>query len=116
MSLILPILLKDRTECYDCISKPTPKTFPVCTIRATPSEPIHCIVWGKSYLLPCVQSFSAFRKVPSGLIGCSLHDRDRKLFGEDDEAEDEQELEKAKATDQDGMHNSICGQNVTIGS
>lgn len=67
---------KDRTECYDCVSKPTPKTFPVCTIRATPSEPIHCIVWGKSYLLP-------------------------KLFGEDDEASDEQELEKAKATDQD---------------
>ena len=59
---------------------------------------------------------SAFRKVPSGLIGCSLYDRDRKLFGEDDEAADEQELEKAKATDQDGMHISICGQNVTIGS
>ena len=26
----------------------------------------------------------------------------RKLFGEDDEAEDEQELEKAKANDKDG--------------
>jgi ubiquitin-like 1-activating enzyme E1 B len=23
----------------------------VCTIRSTPSQPIHCIVWGKSYLL-----------------------------------------------------------------
>ncbi|TFK50549.1 hypothetical protein OE88DRAFT_1713030 [Heliocybe sulcata] len=44
-------LLKDRTECFDCISKPTPKTFPVCTIRSTPSQPIHCIVWAKSYLL-----------------------------------------------------------------
>lgn len=69
-------MLKDRTECYDCVSKPSPKTFPVCTIRATPSEPIHCIVWGKSYLLP-------------------------KLFGEDDEAEDDQELEKAKVNDKD---------------
>ncbi|KAG6817377.1 hypothetical protein H0H87_009564 [Tephrocybe sp. NHM501043] len=44
-------LLKDRTECFDCVPKPTPKTFPVCTIRSTPSQPIHCIVWSKSYLL-----------------------------------------------------------------
>ncbi|KAH7908705.1 hypothetical protein BJ138DRAFT_1103289 [Hygrophoropsis aurantiaca] len=45
-------LLKDRTECFDCVTKPTPKSFPVCTIRSTPSQPIHCIVWAKSYLLP----------------------------------------------------------------
>ncbi|KAG2142954.1 hypothetical protein DEU56DRAFT_979414 [Suillus clintonianus] len=45
-------LLKDRTECFDCVPKPTPTTFPVCTIRSTPSQPIHCIVWAKSYLLP----------------------------------------------------------------
>jgi ubiquitin-like 1-activating enzyme E1 B len=42
---------QDRTECFDCIPKPTPKTFPVCTIRSTPSQPIHCIVWSKSYLM-----------------------------------------------------------------
>ena len=41
---------KDITECYDCSVKETPKTFPVCTIRSTPSQPIHCIVWAKSYL------------------------------------------------------------------
>ncbi|GLB41204.1 putative ubiquitin-activating enzyme active site [Lyophyllum shimeji] len=44
-------LLKDKTECFDCIPKPTPKTFPVCTIRSTPSQPIHCVVWSKSYLM-----------------------------------------------------------------
>ncbi|KAJ7768457.1 hypothetical protein B0H16DRAFT_317374 [Mycena metata] len=44
-------LIKDMTECFDCIAKPTPKTFPVCTIRSTPSQPIHCIVWSKSYLM-----------------------------------------------------------------
>lgn len=38
------------TECYDCNPKPTTKSFPVCTIRSTPSQPIHCIVWAKSYL------------------------------------------------------------------
>ena len=36
--------------CYDCTPKVTPTTFPVCTIRSTPSQPIHCIVWAKSYL------------------------------------------------------------------
>ncbi|CAK5264981.1 unnamed protein product [Mycena citricolor] len=44
-------ILKNTTECFDCIPKPTPKTFPVCTIRSTPSQPIHCIVWSKSYLM-----------------------------------------------------------------
>lgn len=41
---------KGLTECYDCQDKQTPKSFPVCTIRSTPSQPIHCIVWAKSYL------------------------------------------------------------------
>ena len=41
---------KGLTECYDCSEKQTPKSFPVCTIRSTPSQPIHCIVWAKSYL------------------------------------------------------------------
>ena len=27
--------------------KPTPKTFAVCTINSTPSEPVHCVVWAK---------------------------------------------------------------------
>ncbi|KAH8109913.1 hypothetical protein DFH11DRAFT_840626 [Phellopilus nigrolimitatus] len=45
-------ILKGRTECFDCLPKPVPKTFPVCTIRSTPSQPIHCIVWAKSYLIP----------------------------------------------------------------
>ncbi|PQE30976.1 ubiquitin-activating enzyme E1 protein [Rutstroemia sp. NJR-2017a WRK4] len=45
------VIKKGQTACYDCTTKETPKTFPVCTIRSTPSQPIHCIVWGKSYLL-----------------------------------------------------------------
>ncbi|KAJ3203166.1 E1 ubiquitin-activating protein uba2, partial [Clydaea vesicula] len=28
---------KNLYECFDCEPKPTPKTFPVCTIRSTPS-------------------------------------------------------------------------------
>ncbi|KAK4204740.1 putative ubiquitin-activating enzyme E1-like protein [Triangularia verruculosa] len=45
------VIKKGVTACYDCTPKDTPKSFPVCTIRSTPSQPIHCIVWGKSYLL-----------------------------------------------------------------
>ncbi|KAG5952240.1 hypothetical protein E4U57_006298 [Claviceps arundinis] len=45
------VIKKGSTACYDCTPKETPKSFPVCTIRSTPSQPIHCIVWGKSYLL-----------------------------------------------------------------
>ncbi|KAL4235425.1 E1 ubiquitin-activating protein uba2 [Mactra antiquata] len=41
------VIKKGVTECYECIPKPRQKTFPGCTIRNTPSEPIHCVVWAK---------------------------------------------------------------------
>ncbi|XP_046396375.1 SUMO-activating enzyme subunit 2 [Ischnura elegans] len=41
------VIKKGLTECYECVTKPSQKNFPSCTIRNTPSEPIHCIVWGK---------------------------------------------------------------------
>ncbi|KAI9809159.1 MAG: hypothetical protein M1825_002449 [Sarcosagium campestre] len=44
------VIRKGKTECYDCNMKESPKSFPICTIRSTPSQPIHCIVWAKSYL------------------------------------------------------------------
>ena len=50
------VIKKGVTACYDCSPKETPKSFPVCTIRSTPSQPIHCIVWGKSYLLRYIAS------------------------------------------------------------
>lgn len=44
------VVKRGITECYACREKDLPKAFPVCTIRSTPSQPIHCIVWAKSYL------------------------------------------------------------------
>lgn len=41
------VIRKGETECFECHPKPPPKSFPVCTIRNTPSLPIHCIVWAK---------------------------------------------------------------------
>ncbi|KAH9950844.1 hypothetical protein B0H21DRAFT_863854, partial [Amylocystis lapponica] len=79
-------IIKDRTECFDCIPKPTPKTFPVCTIRSTPSQPIHCIVWAKNYLLPLVShdvcteqssSLPRFPEEPPNVL---------QLFGEDEDS------------------------------
>lgn len=46
------VIRKGKTACYDCRPKELPKSFPVCTVRSTPSQPIHTIVWAKSYLLP----------------------------------------------------------------
>lgn len=45
----MPMLSK-VTECFDCTNKETPKTYPVCTIRSTPSQPVHCVVWAKGFL------------------------------------------------------------------
>ncbi|XP_030760508.1 SUMO-activating enzyme subunit 2 [Sitophilus oryzae] len=41
------LIKKGVTQCYECLPKPPQRTFPGCTIRNTPSEPVHCIVWGK---------------------------------------------------------------------
>ncbi|KAM3717769.1 SUMO-activating enzyme subunit [Dirofilaria immitis] len=40
-------IIRDYTECYECNPKTVQKTYPGCTIRNTPSEHIHCIVWAK---------------------------------------------------------------------
>ncbi|KAJ4966068.1 hypothetical protein NE237_017917 [Protea cynaroides] len=42
--------VKSKTECYECQTKPNPKTYPVCTITSTPSKFVHCIVWAKDLL------------------------------------------------------------------
>ena len=38
---------EEATECYECQTKPTQKVYPICTVRSTPSLPVHCIVWAK---------------------------------------------------------------------
>lgn len=80
-------ICRSLTECYECQPKPRQKTFPGCTIRNTPSEPIHCIVWAKHL----------FKLVCSGCVhacgsgsgwwqtGISLISQ---LFGEEDPDQD----------------------------
>lgn len=76
---------KNVTECYDCNPKPVQKSFPICTIRSTPSQPIHCIVWAKSYLFP-------------ELFGTSEDDAPEMSVTENDNAEEVAKLkEEAQA-------------------
>jgi ubiquitin-like 1-activating enzyme E1 B len=74
------VIKKGVTACYDCSPKETPKSFPVCTIRSTPSQPIHCIVWGKSYLL-------------NEIFGTS---EDESAFDHSSDADNAQEIEELK--------------------
>ena len=41
------VIVKNKSECYDCQKKEAPKVYPVCTIRSAPSTPVHCIQWAK---------------------------------------------------------------------
>lgn len=42
------LIQRDASACYDCDGpRPNQRTYASCTIRNTPSLPIHCIVWGK---------------------------------------------------------------------
>eukprot|EP00948_MAST-09A_sp_MAST-9A-sp1_P000461 g461.t1 len=43
------VYLGKETQCWDCLSRPAPKTYPICTLRSTPSKPVHTIVWGKEF-------------------------------------------------------------------
>ena len=36
-----------HTACYECYTQEMNKVYPICTIRSTPSQPVHCIVWAK---------------------------------------------------------------------
>lgn len=73
-----------HSECFDCSTKVTPKTYPVCTIRSTPSQPVHCITWAKEFL---------FRQLFDENEGGDLKDSE-KIKSETD---DDQEIENMNA-------------------
>ena len=41
------VVQKHEVQCYECRPQETPKVYPICTIRSTPSMPVHTIVWAK---------------------------------------------------------------------
>ncbi|KAI3654872.1 hypothetical protein MP228_000252 [Amoeboaphelidium protococcarum] len=73
------------TQCFDCVPKtPDTKSFAVCTIRSTPSLPIHCIVWAKSWLFNVLFGESS-ESSPAGGDGAN---------NEDDNAEELAQLQQ----------------------
>ena len=38
--------------CFECAPKPVPKSFPICTLRDTPSTYVHTIVFATDLLFP----------------------------------------------------------------
>lgn len=41
------VVRKGQAACYECEEKAAQKVYPICTIRATPDKPVHCVVWAK---------------------------------------------------------------------
>jgi len=76
------VIRRGETECYDCNEKPHQKTFPGCTIRNTPSELIHCIVWSKHLF--------------TQLFGEADADKDVSPDSEDPELKEKESAEKEK--------------------
>ena len=74
-----------QTECYECQPKPTQKVYPICTIRSTPSQPVHCIVWAKELYKLCFGP-----KVEDSM----LFEDEESLRAEKAAAEEEEEGEK----------------------
>ena len=56
-------------ECYECQVKATQKVYPICTIRSTPSMPVHCIVWAKELYKLC---FGAKGEFESHVCSCTF--------------------------------------------
>ncbi|KAF9920250.1 E1 ubiquitin-activating protein uba2 [Linnemannia zychae] len=95
------VIQKDVTECFDCQPKETPKTFPVCTIRSTPSTPIHCIVWAKSYLF--------------GLLFGNAEDDDDETLSKEDNGNEETAKELAALAQEAQALKAILASSETDG-
>lgn len=52
------IIYNNITECYSCTIKLIPQTFAICTIRSTPSQPVHAVVWAKNFLFAQLFDFN----------------------------------------------------------
>lgn len=88
---------KGVTECYDCNEKPVQKSFPICTIRSTPSQPIHCIVWAKSYLLP--ELFGTSEDEESADVAVTAGDNAEEVAKLKEEAEALKNIRSSMGTD-----------------
>uniref|UniRef100_A0A7E4W2I3 SUMO-activating enzyme subunit n=1 Tax=Panagrellus redivivus TaxID=6233 RepID=A0A7E4W2I3_PANRE len=92
-------IIKGKTECFECLGKPQQKSFPNCTIRNTPSEFVHCVVWAKS--------------VFNQLFGQVDPDEDVSPSAEDADAENKDVEDKPEANgDEKAVEKPLLGKSV----
>lgn len=89
------------TECYECQPKPTQKVYPICTIRSTPSQPVHCIVWAKELYKLCF----------GGKVEDSMLFEDEESLRADMEAAEKEKEEATAAADDEKGGGTVAGDN-----
>ncbi|XP_016966363.1 SUMO-activating enzyme subunit 2 [Drosophila biarmipes] len=103
------LIKRGLTQCYECTPKDKQRSFPGCTIRNTPSEPIHCIVWAKHLF--------------NQLFGESLEDEDISPDAADPDAKEKdsadgdaepQDGEKEKEKNEESKEDTANGNIVRI--
>ena len=98
-----------NTECYECQTKPTQKVYPICTIRSTPSQPVHCIVWAKELYKLCFGT-----KIEDGM----LFEDEESLRADRESVEKEKQEEEEEGGDGggggDGLEGKTDGEKSTI--
>lgn len=95
---------QSETECYECQAKPTQKVYPICTIRSTPSQPVHCIVWAKELYKLCfgpkVEDSMLFEDEESLKADMEAAEKEKEGGGEgEDGNNDDGTTDTEKATD-----------------
>ncbi|KAJ5256884.1 Ubiquitin-activating enzyme E1-like [Penicillium angulare] len=91
------VIEKGKTECYDCNPKEVQRSFPICTVRSSPTQPIHCIVWGKSYLLP--ELFGESEDNPAVFDTSENADNEHEIAELQREKEDLKEIRESMGSD-----------------
>ena len=78
-------ILKGVTKCYECTPRKEGKTYPICTIRSTPSKIVHCVVWAKALYEVLFGEYDEFNYL-NDLRGVKIEEAGKwlkKLFYED---------------------------------
>ncbi|KAH9386049.1 ubiquitin-like 1-activating enzyme E1 B [Nematocida major] len=63
------IIASGQTECYACTEALPGKTFPICTLRSTPTEWHHCVHWAKYDFLPSLEEALGSAEARAGAPG-----------------------------------------------
>mmetsp|Transcript_5777 Transcript_5777/g.12623 ORF Transcript_5777/g.12623 Transcript_5777/m.12623 type:complete len:773 (+) Transcript_5777:1-2319(+) len=105
------------TECYECQAKPTQKVYPICTIRSTPSQPVHCIVWAKELYKLCfgtkIEDSMLFEDEESLRADTEAAEKEKEKDGNKSEGFDDEGKKSNDFTDDGSGNNAAGGEKST---